>query len=330
MITYIIIAIILIGIQILYFKLADRFNIIDKPNERSSHNSITIRGGAIIIPIALILTIILGITSWYLVMAIALVTIVSFIDDIKGLHQIPRLLSHLVATLLIFYATGLIGYSWYIQLIVAILFIGWINAFNFMDGINGIMVLNGLVSLSTFYYLSSNANNRELLIILILSSLVFAFFNVRTKAKTFAGDVGSVALAFIMGYFMLDLILDSGRWEYILFFSVFGIDSVVTIIFRLKNKENIFEAHRSHLYQYLANELKYSHITVSFAYALIQFIINIIVILGIQYKYLNNFTTVLFLLLLGIIYLLVRRKFKYLIDKRNHGIGNPKKQVTQL
>jgi len=330
MITYIIIAIILIVIQILYFKLADRFNIIDKPNERSSHNSITIRGGAIIIPIALILTIILGITSWYLVMAIALVTIVSFIDDIKGLHQIPRLLSHLVATLLIFYATGLIGYSWYIQLIVAILFIGWINAFNFMDGINGIMVLNGLVSLSTFYYLSSNANNRELLIILILSSLVFAFFNVRTKAKTFAGDVGSVALAFIMGYFMLDLILDSGRWEYILFFSVFGIDSVVTIIFRLKNKENIFEAHRSHLYQYLANELKYSHITVSFAYALIQFIINIIVILGIQYKYLNNFTTVLFLLLLGIIYLLVRRKFKYLIDKRNHGIGNPKKQVTQL
>ncbi len=330
MITYIIIAIILIVIQILYFKLADRFNIIDKPNERSSHNSITIRGGAIIIPIALILTIILGITSWYLVMAIALVTIVSFIDDIKGLHQIPRLLSHLVATLLIFYATGLIGYSWYIQLIVAILFIGWINAFNFMDGINGIMVLNGLVSLSTFYYLSSNANNRELLIILILSSLVFAFFNVRTKAKTFAGDVGSIALAFIMGYFMLDLILDSGRWEYILFFSVFGIDSVVTIIFRLKNKENIFEAHRSHLYQYLANELKHSHITVSFAYALIQFIINIIVILGIQYEYLNNFTTVLFLLLLGIIYLLVRRKFKYLIDKRNHGIGNPKKQVTQL
>ena len=182
-----------------------------------------------------------------------------------------------------------------------------------MDGINGIMVLYGLVSLGSFYFLSSSANSRELIMILILASLIFAFFNVRKKAKTFAGDVGSVALAFILGYFMLDLILISGRWEYILFFSVFGIDSVVTILFRLKNKENIFEAHRSHLYQYFANELKFSHVVVSVIYAVIQLIINIVVILGVKYGCLTTLCAILFLFVLSLIYFFIRYKVKLLI-----------------
>jgi len=310
---YLILTILLIVIQLLYFKLADKYNIIDKPNQRSSHSSITIRGGAIIIPIAFVLSGFLGVVSWYLVFAITLVAIVSFIDDIKGLHQIPRLIAHLIATLLIFYVTGLLGYAWYIQLIVLILLIGWINAFNFMDGINGIMVLYGLVNLGSFYYIASTENSKELLVVLILASLVFAFFNVRKKAMAFAGDVGSVSLAFILGYFMLDLILQTGRWEYILFFSVFGIDSIITIVYRLKRRENIFEAHRSHLYQYLANELKFSHITVSVIYAAVQLAINIIVILGVSYGFLNSIYALILLLSLGFIYLFIRFRVKSLI-----------------
>jgi UDP-N-acetylmuramyl pentapeptide phosphotransferase/UDP-N-acetylglucosamine-1-phosphate transferase len=313
MVTYLIIVVVLMVIELLYFKIADKYNIIDKPNQRSSHTDITIRGGAIIIPVAFVLSWFMGIVSWYLTLAIALVTIVSFIDDVKGLHQVPRLVTHLIASLLIFYATGFLGYSWYIQLMVLILLIGWINAFNFMDGINGIMVLYGLVILGSFYYLSSNEQNKELLMVVMLASLVFAYFNVRKKAKAFAGDVGSVSLAFILGYFMLDLILQTGRWEYILFFSVFGIDSIVTIVYRLKNKENIFEAHRSHLYQYLANELKIPHVVVSLFYAIAQLIINIIVIVGINNGFFSSVVALLFLLVLGFTYLFIRFRVNSLI-----------------
>jgi len=313
MVTYLIIVVVLMVIELLYFKIADKYNIIDKPNQRSSHTDITIRGGAIIIPVAFVLSWFMGIVSWYLTLAIALVTIVSFIDDVKGLHQVPRLIAHLIASIIIFYATGFLGYSWYIQLMVLILLIGWINAFNFMDGINGIMVLYGLVILGSFYYLASNEQNKELLMVVMLASLVFAYFNVRKKAKAFAGDVGSVSLAFILGYFMLDLILQTGRWEYILFFSVFGIDSIVTIVYRLKNKENIFEAHRSHLYQYLANELKIPHVVVSLFYAVAQLVINIIVIVGINNGFVNSTIALLFLVVLGFIYLFIRFRVNSLI-----------------
>jgi UDP-N-acetylmuramyl pentapeptide phosphotransferase/UDP-N-acetylglucosamine-1-phosphate transferase len=306
MLHYSIISIILLSILLIYFWLAEKFDIIDKPNERSSHSTVTIRGGAIIIPIAFVLASFFSVVSWYLPVAIILVAIVSFVDDIKGLHQIPRLIAHITATLIIFYITGLIGYQWYVQLIVAILLIGWINAFNFMDGINGIMVLYGLVNLGVFYYLADTAKSKELLLITIIATSIFAFFNVRKKAKAFAGDVGSVSLAFILAYFMLDLIQRSGRLEYILFFSVYAIDSVITILFRLKRKENIFKPHRSHLYQYLANEYKMSHIMVASLFAIVQLIINLIVIFGIRCNYMNETMALSFFLVLTISYLGIR------------------------
>jgi UDP-N-acetylmuramyl pentapeptide phosphotransferase/UDP-N-acetylglucosamine-1-phosphate transferase len=108
-----------------------------------------------------------------------------------------------------------------------------------------------------------------------LSCCAFGIFNVRKKAKTFAGDVGSISMALFLGYFMIKTILVSGQVGYILFLSVYGIDAVITIFTRIKKKENILQPHRSHLYQYLANELGYSHILVSFMYAFVQLLINV-------------------------------------------------------
>ncbi len=87
---------------------------------------------------------------------------------------------------------------------------------------------------------------------------------------------------------------------------MFGIDNIVTIVYRLKNKENIFEAHRSHLCQYLANELQLSHITVSVIYAIIQLLVNISIIVAVAYGYINAITALLILLLFGIVYLGIR------------------------
>jgi UDP-N-acetylmuramyl pentapeptide phosphotransferase/UDP-N-acetylglucosamine-1-phosphate transferase len=271
---YIALLLLFIGIELIYFKIADHYNIIDKPNSRSSHSSITLRGGGIIFPIAIIIACLLGYFSWAIVIAVVLVAVVSFIDDIKPLSQLPRFASHAIAIALVFYDLNLFYQAIWILPIIFILLIGWVNAFNFMDGINGITVLYAFVAIVSFSFLPINHDSLPLLITMGLSCCAFGIFNVRKKAKTFAGDVGSISMALFLGYFMIKTILDSGQIGYLLFLSVYGIDAIITIFTRIKKKENILEPHRSHLYQYLANELGYSHILVSFIYAGIQLIIN--------------------------------------------------------
>jgi UDP-N-acetylmuramyl pentapeptide phosphotransferase/UDP-N-acetylglucosamine-1-phosphate transferase len=190
---------------------------------------------------------------------------------------------------------------------VFVVLIGWVNAFNFMDGINGITVLYALTAIVTFSFLPINEASLPLLITMGLSCLAFGLFNVRKKAKTFAGDVGSISMALFLGYFMMKTIMDSGQLGYILFFAVYGIDAIITIINRLLKKENIFQPHRSHLYQYLANEMGYSHILVAFVYAGLQLVINGFIIYMDAKGYLTLFFLAGFLLLLTFIYLLIRK-----------------------
>lgn len=303
---YIIITLILFFIEIFYFKIAGKYKILDEPNHRSSHNHITVRGGGIIFPIAIILAYLMGNVSWTVTWAVFIVATISFIDDIKPISQRPRFGSHIIAVLLIAHDLNLFQSPFWVLPLVVVLYIGWINAFNFMDGINGITVLYGLSAIVSFGFLPINKSSLPLLIIMGLSCLVFGFFNVRTKARTFAGDVGSISIALFLGYFMLKTIIVTGQFGYILFFSIYGVDAIITILYRLKRKENIFQAHRSHLYQYLVNEWGYSHILVSIIYAVLQLLINFLVI------YLDskgNLTLpVLFILLtvLALVYLGIR------------------------
>jgi UDP-N-acetylmuramyl pentapeptide phosphotransferase/UDP-N-acetylglucosamine-1-phosphate transferase len=313
---YIFLLILFIGIELIYFKIADYYNIIDKPNSRSSHTSITLRGGGIIFPIAILIAFLFGYVSWLVVSAVFLVAIISFIDDIKPLSQLPRFASHVIAIGLVFYELNLFIQAIWILPIIFILLIGWVNAFNFMDGINGITVLYAFVIIASFSVLEINKGSLPLLITMGVSCCAFGFFNVRKKAKTFAGDVGSISMALFLGYFMIKTILVSEQVGYVLFLSVYGIDAVITIFARIKKKENIFEPHRSHLYQYLANELGYSHIVVSLLYSGIQLMINGILI------YLENIgelsiSVVVFILLVQImIYLWVRNN---VVGKMNLG-----------
>ncbi|MFV8327782.1 UDP-GlcNAc--UDP-phosphate GlcNAc-1-phosphate transferase [Flavobacterium sp. ZS1P14] len=305
--VYITLIILLVGIELIYFKIADKYNIIDKPNSRSSHTSVTLRGGGIIFPIAISLAFFLGYVSWSIALAVVLVAVVSFIDDIKPLSQLPRFVSHVIAVGLVFYELHLFFEPIWLLPIVFVLLIGWVNAFNFMDGINGITVLYALTAIVSFSFLSINKASLPLLITMGLSCFAFGIFNVRKKAKTFAGDVGSISMALFLGYFMIKTIIDSGQFGYILFFSVYGIDAIITIVNRLLKKENIFQPHRSHLYQYLANEMGYSHILVSLIYAGFQVGINGFIIYMDIKGYLTLFFIGGFLLVLTFIYLLVRK-----------------------
>jgi len=305
---YITIIFILVFLELLYFKIADTYSIIDKPNHRSSHSRITIRGGGIIFPIAVVIAYFFGYTGWAVTLAIVLVAVVSFIDDIKPISQLTRFGSHIIAFLLTAYDLNLFAEVFWVLPLVLVLLIGWINAFNFMDGINGITTLYALSAIVSFSFLPIHETSLPLQITMGISCLVFGFFNVRKKAKTFAGDVGSISLALFLGYFMIKTIIDSRQIGYILFFSIYGIDAIITILNRIKNKENIFEAHRSHLYQYLANEKGYSHILISVIYAVLQLLVNGIVIYLERLGELSLFFSLAILLVLTVIYLVVRTR----------------------
>lgn len=317
--NYLIVLIILFVLELLYFKVADRFNIIDKPNERSSHSTVTLRGGGIIFYFgAFIYFILSGFQYPYFFLGLTLMTAVSFLDDVFTLSNKIRLVIHFSSVLLMTYQLDLFSMPWYYLLITFIIVVGVINAYNFMDGINGITACYSLAVGALLMIVNHQLNfiQQDLLSYTLLGVLVFAFFNFRNKAKCFAGDVGAVAIAFVLLFALGALIIQTGNLIYILFLSVYGIDAVWTIVRRLLRKENIFEAHRSHLYQFLGNEAKVNKLVISFCYGLIQLLIGLLVI---QFSDQEAMVQIIFAvsLLLGLsaIYLILKT---YIIKKYVH------------
>lgn len=275
---YLILLAIFFAIEWVYFKIADRWNIIDKPNERSSHTVITLRGGGIIFPISCLVFSALTQKELYFTAGLLLVACISFLDDIKPVGRKIRLIVHLAGIHLMFSQLHLITtLPWSELACLYILCIGCLNAVNFMDGINGMTGLYALSVLLPFAMLTG-FNPGDPLMYILLSIVVFGFFNFRKKARCFAGDVGSVSMGFILIYFLLYgtyRMHPSGKHpEYLLFLLLYGVDSILTIGQRLLSGENIFQAHRKHLYQYLANELKWPHLVVALLYAFLQFLFN--------------------------------------------------------
>lgn len=267
----------------IYFKIADKFNIIDKPNHRSAHTEITLRGGGIIFWfVSLIYTIQNYKEAIYFFIGITIMSVISFWDDIKSLPNKMRLLAHFIAITIAFYSLNLFAILPLYGIIMAyILFIGIINAYNFMDGINGITGLYTIAVFASFWIVNQYYYpfiNKDFLIYPIIASLVFLFFNYRKKAKCFAGDIGSIGIAFWIIYVLIQLMLMTKSFVWILFLAVYGIDTVSTILHRLYLRENIFEAHRHHYYQIVSNEYKIDHRLVALGYFVLQLVCSSVVI----------------------------------------------------
>ena len=310
-ITYLIIAVILVVAELAYFKIADKCNIIDKPNERSSHSSIVLRGGGIIFAISILVWMVwqMALGNWgevqeYLPFIIGLLLIcgISFWDDIHSLPDSVRLVVQFVATGLMFW--GLMGQgawfmelAWYwkvvIGLVALIVFVGATDVINFMDGINGItagyslaVLVPLLLANRSFASLRMTGGgigmtegfiDESFLVVAIIGVLVFSWFNFRPKgkAKCFAGDVGSIGIAFIMLFAIGRLIMQTGDVTWMIFLLVYGVDGVCTILHRIMLHENLGEAHRKHAYQLMANELGLSHVAVSLLYMGLQLVISL-------------------------------------------------------
>lgn len=276
--TLITIFLLLILLELAYFRLADRFNIIDKPNLRSSHKTIVLRGGGIIFLFGIWLyAAFFGMNYLWFILGLSLIGLVSFIDDIHSLPDSVRLVAQFAAMFLMFYQFDILNWhDWWMVIIALIVCVGIINAYNFMDGINGITGGYSIAVLLPMIYLNTSASfiSQDYLYVVGLSLLVFCFFNFRKKAKCFAGDVGSISMAFILLFALGKLIIQTGDLSYLTFLAVYGADAVLTICHRIQLRENLGEAHRKHAYQLMANELKMPHILVSTVYMLLQLAIS--------------------------------------------------------
>lgn len=342
-ITYGIIFVILLLLELAYFKIADKCNIIDKPNERSSHSSIVLRGGGIIFLFgAWVWSFAFGFQYPWFLLGLTLVAGVSFIDDIHSLPDSARLVVQFTAAALAFYQLGMLSGEWFetngllvgclLILLALIVYVGATNVINFMDGINGITagyalaVLLPLLAInccfkfqdSGFNELQSVYFDQSLAVVTILSVLVFCIFNFRPKgrAKCFAGDVGSIGIAFIMLFLIGKVIIATGDLTYLIFLLVYGVDGVLTICHRIMLHENLGEAHRKHAYQLMANELKIGHVKVSLLYMAMQLVVS----LGFIYVCPDNvFCHWMYLicafLLLAVAYVLFKKKYYHLHEE---------------
>lgn len=277
MLYYLVVFVVLLGVELLYFRVADYFNIIDKPNERSSHTRITLRGGGIVFYVgALVYFVASGFSFPWFMLGLTLIAGVSFVDDVRSVTQRVRLVVHFVAMLLMFYQWGMVSLPWWYVVVALVVCTGIINAYNFMDGINGITGGYSLVVLGGLAYVNGWVVpfvDEKMIYTMMVAVLVFDGFNFRRKAKCFAGDVGAVSIAFVILFLLGRLILETGDWSYIIFLAVYGVDSVLTIVHRLMLHENIGLPHRKHMYQLMANELKIPHVVVSLVYMGVQAVI---------------------------------------------------------
>ena len=322
MITYFIIFILLFVVEIVYFRIADKCNIIDKPNERSSHSTIVLRGGGILFLInAWVWSAFFGFQYPWFLAGLTLVAGVSFVDDIHSLPDSVRLVAQFVAASMAFYQLDILHWSmWWIILLSLIIYVGATNVINFMDGINGITAGYALAVLVTLALVNMNGVfvEQSLIISTILASLVFCFFNFRPrgKARCFAGDVGSIGIAFIMLFLLGNVIIKTTDITWLIFLLVYGVDGCLTIAHRIMLHENLGEAHRKHAYQIMANELKIGHVKVTSLYMVMQLLIS----LGFIYLCPNTVLAhwlylVITLVVLTITYILFMKKYYHLHEE---------------
>ena len=305
---YAIILFILFLLELGYFRIAERYNIIDRPNERSSHSNVVLRGAGVIFTLAVILFCVFRFFSgvgecypWF-VAGLTLIAAVSFADDVRSLPDSVRLVAQFVAMALMFYQVvagtlsqdgsmlwnivhrypGWLGYVIIalIALVAMIICVGATNIFNFMDGINGITAAYGFSALVSLFIANryvAGFIDEALIVVSMLSVAVFALFNFREKgkAKCFAGDVGAVGIAFILLFAIGKLVMATGDATWLIFLLLYGVDGCMTICHRILLHENLGQAHRKHAYQLMANELGLSHPAVSLIFMFIQSAISL-------------------------------------------------------
>lgn len=333
MLHYVYIFLLLLVAELLYFRIAKKCNIIDKPNARSSHSRIVLSGGGVIFVFGLWLwAAFFGAAYPWFLAAVTLIAVVSFLDDVRSLPESVRLVAQFVAMGLMFYQLDMLHWEmWWWVIVALVVCVGASNIINFMDGINGITAGYALASLVPIYLL-----NRELCFMeqslvqtVILADVVFCFYNFRPKGKArcFAGDVGSIGIAFILLFLIGRLVIQTFDVTYLIFLLVYGVDGCLTIVHRIMLHENLGEAHRKHAYQLMANELKIGHVKVSLFYMCLQLIVSLGFIFLVPNTQLAHWIYLFgAMLVLSVAYVVFKKKYYHLHEEYLHQLENKKNE----
>lgn len=311
---YFVITVIIIIFALVYIKIAEYFNILDRPNHRSSHTEPIIRGAGVLFFIAAILF--FALNGWqfsYFFIGLTLIAVISYVDDLVTLSSKIRLVFQFAAIGLSVYQLVLLTNLpiLYIPLLL-IVGVGFINTFNFMDGINGITGLYALVAFLGLYIINyfENIIDERFIIFMIISILIFGYFNFRRKARFFCGDVGSISLAIILFFIIALFSFQLKSPLFILLMGVYLADAILTIFYRKYLGENITEAHRHHIYQKLTDLKKFPHLKTSLFYALLQ--AAILFIIYFTYKQSIVFQFIVFIAISSLLILFYIFLFKWL------------------
>lgn len=262
-------------------------SIIDIPNARSSHSVPTPRGGGVAIVVTFLLALLLlGAVDligyrlmWALLGAGAVVSILGFLDDHGHIAARWRLLGHFVAAIwALFWLGGLpalpifgstIELGWLGHALAAVYLVWLLNLYNFMDGIDGIASVEAIcvcLGGALLYGLTSGVNLETGVPLLLAAAVAgFLFWNF-PPARIFMGDAGSGFLGIALGVLSLQATWVSPElfWAWLVLLGVFTVDATFTLLRRLLRRDRVYEAHRSHAYQYAARHFG-SHLSVTLA-----------------------------------------------------------------
>ena len=322
------IAVILLSLK-LYFPFAEKKGMLAGVNHRSSHTKPVITGAGFIFYISYVFYIISFVFStwdapWPLFIGISILAIVSFIDDLKDLWFFIRLVVQILAVTLMLYQIyvefsmepfAMNASLLIILAIVGLIFsVGFVNLYNFMDGLNGMMVgitISALAIFALIDFFVVDFVDDLLLVYTAIPTLIFAFFNARRQAICFAGDVGAIVLGFVMVYMLVSLLMQTANVVYIFIFASIYLEAGMTVMQRLLAGQNIFKPHRIHMFQLLCNEHKHHHVKISAFYALNQLVFGAIIV-TMNYYELNdlvqNLTVIGLFTVETILYFIYKRK----------------------
>lgn len=282
MLFYIAIFLLFFSIEYVYVLLARKLRIVDVPHHQSSHRGVIVRGGGLLFFLAfLIWSIFAGIPYVWALLGLSILAGISFWDDIHDVSPKVRLVCQFVAIILMLYQSPLFVQPKHVVVLLAIACVGMVNIYNFMDGINGMTGGYSLiVSLALLWMNKYEVKfvDHDLLIFVIMAIVVFCIFNFRKRAKCFAGDVGSLAIGFMLVFLVLELALKAKSMSWMIFLAVYGVDGGMTILHRILLRENLMKPHKKHAYQIMSNELKIPHLVVSGIYMALQAICSAVFI----------------------------------------------------
>lgn len=275
----------LLGIELAYMPIARRNGWTTHRNTRRDGHPVTVIGGGIIFYLGMVLwSLGMGIMyhtdppGAYFMIGLTMLAATSFADDILRLPVWLRLVVQFVAAAFLCFGFGHYFSNGLIIVLYLIVVVGFVNGYNFMDGINGITAAYSIVVLGVLLYVNmliTPFTSGSFIAIALGSAAIFGLFNFRRYALTFAGDVGSISMGFIISTLLTEYCIIEGNIFGLVMVSVYMVDTFATIIRRIIEGENIFQSHHKHIYERLFFIWKVPQLLISSGYAILQLGISI-------------------------------------------------------